>query len=360
MERICIGPPTDGATSACALQRPELAGRVHDDRHVALCNARRRNDVAVGLHALHRRDGNGGDDERDAQHACERPAETLAIRFCHGVISPAESDPSAPRARRAARLRARRAVPARAAQSARAARPSRRARAARTPPSGRSFSKTARAGISTASATRSTATRTVVFMPGRSRGSIWSSSHDHVEVALRRPVGKIDARERADVARSCPTSSLSGTASARTTTRWPGCMRPRSASSSRAVTRSVDRSGTSAMICPGHARSPDLKSGGGQHERQFGMMATTPSTGATISRPPSCRSRVLHVEARLVALLRSCWPTSAFSMSPSAFSFRSASPSLAFASLSASSSARAPCAAEIRCGTASSSARRTS
>ena len=36
------------------LQRPELACRVHHDRHVALGDARRRNDVAVGLHALHR------------------------------------------------------------------------------------------------------------------------------------------------------------------------------------------------------------------------------------------------------------------------------------------------------------------
>ena len=125
----------------------------------------------------------------------------LTIRFCHDrFTSPAESDLSAPRARPAARLRARRAVPGRAARSAR--------RRSSQPPRGRctyaterpSFSKIARAGIRTASATRSTATRTVVFIPGPQPRIHLIELDDQVEVALRRPVGKIDARERADVA----------------------------------------------------------------------------------------------------------------------------------------------------------------
>ncbi len=170
--------------------------------------------------------------------------------------------------------------------------------------------------------------------------------------------GQLEKSTRASALMSpiFPINSLSGTASARTSTRWPSCIRPRSASSSRAVTRSVERSGTSAMICPGHARSPGLKSGGGQQERQFGMIATTPSTGARICRPPSCRS-ASSISKRALSRFWILLPDSAFSMSPNAFSFRSASASLDLAS----DSARIFFSSSIRemnsCGTTSRSAR---
>ena len=195
-------------------------------------------------------------------------------------------------------------------------------------------------------------------MPGRSRGSISSSSTIMLKL---RCGGQLEKSTRASALMSSilPASSLSGTASARTTTRWPGCMRPRSASSSRADTRSVDRSGTSAITWPGHARSPDLKSGGGQHWRQFGMIDTTPSTGDTMSRPPSCRSACCRSK-RALSRFSILLANSAFSMSLSAFSFRSFSPSFAFASESFSIFCSRSMRGRNSCGTVSSSARLTS
>jgi hypothetical protein len=81
-----------------------------------------------------------------------------------------------------------------------------------------------------------------------------------------------------------PVSSRSGTASTRTRTVLPGCTRPRSNSSTRAVIRTALKSGSSAIGAPNQARSPRLNSGAarenGPPARVFGSSEIEPPAGA--------------------------------------------------------------------------------
>ena len=136
------------------------------------------------------------------------------------------------------------------------------------------------------------ATRAVALIPGRRRGSLWATRSARSKFLGGGQVEK-SILARALMSLTVPVNSLSGTASTRTTAVWPRLSCPRSASSTRAATRTALRSGSSTRGAPGQTRSPSLNSGAlapKKRPRQLGRIVTMPSTGAlsVIDSMPRC------------------------------------------------------------------------
>ena len=251
MERICIGPPTDGATSVCA--RTGLSSPVACTTTGTSPSATR----AVGMRPPSVCTPCVGDTTDASAQSTSATASTpasdqprrLTIRFCHdGFIAPAEWDPSAPRA---AGLHALRTTCCSCPRRAICYQPL-------VPATAGASNIRDRAAFFLEDRTRWNQHRVRHAIDGDANRRIHTRPQpridrieldDHVEVALWRPVREIDACERTDVA-DLAIQLLSGTASARTTTRWPAACgrvrppragRPRAASKDPAPPRSPDR-----------------------------------------------------------------------------------------------------------------------